>query len=502
MRLLCPVLCALLQSAVLNAGSIAHVKRQSASPEVARDLVNILSPNAAVIVPEGPTWNSSIARGSNPRISPGYRISVEVATEEEVGATVNYANQNGIDFLVVSGGHGGSTTLNRLRDGIQIHMRQLNSVTVLDDETALVGGGTLQWELISQLYPHGRRAVTGLCEYVSVIGPLLGAGHSLLQSQYGFALDGLVSVNVVLANGTATQASSITKEDLFWAIRGAGHNFGVITSYTVRTHPITSTWSLYTFFYTEEQIDTVFSLVNGIDSPPATRDPKFFLLGWIVSPGPKQAPLVQYSLACDGAASELETRAAPFLALNPITANLTTNVTHADIHRTLGAGRDIYACSKGTNQAMSGISLSRYNTAGVHKAYTLATTMSADPRFPNSAVLLENYGMDAVREVDTNAMALAPEERERPILATPLIHYVGDDEDTKAQAAVWLKDLTDALYEGVAEAERHAYVNYATGNESVPEIYGREEWRLERLRGLKQTWDPENKFRFFLPLVE
>ena len=81
-----------------------------------------------------------------------------------------------------------------------------------------------------------------------------------------------------------------------------------------------------------------------------------------------------------------------------------------------------------------------------------------------------------------------------------MIHYEGDEQNTRREAAEWLGKLTDALYEGVGE-DRHAYVNYANGNETVQEMYGKERWRLEKLRGLKAEWDPRNKFRFYNPIV-
>lgn len=342
--------------------------------------------------------------------------------------------------------------------------------------------------------------VTGLCECVSVIGPLLGSGHSFLQSQHGFSVDNIVSANIVLANGTTTSASATTNPDLFWALRGAGQNFGIVTSFTLKTYPITSTYSTYTFTFSKSQIDAVFSLVNEIDSPPSARDPKFFLNAWLIRPSADDDPIFSYSLAYEGSTYDLAIRAAPFLALNPITTALVTNITYKEIHQALGFGAEIFACGKNTNQAISGVGLPRWNIPALHSTYELFCSLTADSRFANSAVLLENYGIVGVLGVDAKSTAVPPEERERPILTSAVIHYEGDEQRTRREAAEWLGRLTDALYEGVEE-DRHAYVNYANGNESVEEMYGREEWRVEKLRGLKAEWDPRNKFRFYNPIV-
>lgn len=228
---------------------------------------------------------------------------------------------------------------------------------------------------------------------------------------------------------------SVSNADLFWALRGAGHNFGIVTSIKLRTYPIPSTYSLYTLTYTKEEIDAVFSLVNDIDFPPSTRDPIFFLNAWLIRPSPEQVPLFIDSLAYEGSSADLELRAAPFISLGPTAATIQTDITYAQIHKSLGFGIDIFACQKNTNQGISGVSLPRWNLAGLHKTYDLLSAITADPRFSNSAVLLENYGIVAVTGVDSKSMALAPEERERPLLTTAVIHFEGDQEGTRRDAA-------------------------------------------------------------------
>lgn len=343
--------------------------------------------------------------------------------------------------------------------------------------------------------------VTGLCECVSIIGPLLGSGHSFLQSQHGFSVDNIVSANIVLANGTSTHASLTSNPDLFWALRGAGHNFGIVTSFTLQTFPIPSTYTLYTLTFTKDHIHDLFRLVNKVDFIPSSRDPKFFLNAWLIRPAPDQDPIFSYSVAYEGSASELAPHAAPFLALNPSNVTLTTSITYDQIHKALGFGAESFACGKKTNQAISGVALHRWNIPALYKTYSLFSSLTADKRFANSAVLLESYGIVAVSSVDAKSTAVPPEERERPILTSAVIHYEGDEEATKRESAEWLKRITDGLYKGVGRGQRHAYVNYANGNETLAEVYGREAWRVDKLKDLKARWDPENRFRWYNPII-
>lgn len=110
--------------------------------------------------------------------------------------------------------------------------------------------------------------------------------------------------------------------------------------------------------------------------------------------------------------------------------------------------------------------------------------------------------MQGVRAVDTASTALAPEEREYPILASPVLWWSGEDEKTTKDAYAYQREIRDALYSGVdgSEKKRHCYVNYANGEEPKPEMYGYDA-RIAKLTSLKRKWDPENKFRYYNPIV-
>lgn len=110
--------------------------------------------------------------------------------------------------------------------------------------------------------------------------------------------------------------------------------------------------------------------------------------------------------------------------------------------------------------------------------------------------------MEGVRKVDPATTALPPEERANPILTSPILWWIGTDPQTKKDALAINAQIKDALYSGVdaAKGKRHAYTNYAIGTESLPEIYGYEAWRLQKLKGLKKAYDPLAKYKFFNPI--
>lgn len=346
--------------------------------------------------------------------------------------------------------------------------------------------------------------VTGICECVSAIGPLLGGGHSLLQSQYGFALDNLISVRLVLADGTIVDVSRTRNADLFWALRGAGHNFGVVTSFKVKLYDAPPQYQLYSLLFQQDKLEPLFNLINEIDSPTRARDPKLFING-VLTRIPSGAAVFNYTIIYPGTKAQLEAHAKPFLDIGPSFTKYVPDLNYGNIYVAFGQGKSSGPCMKNTNQGLMGVALPKWDIEGMKKAYTIYQNLTADPRFPYSFILLENYGIVNVKTVDPDSVSLPREERERPILASPVITYRVANDQTKNDASDYSSRIKDALYMAVdasnGKVKRHAYVNYASGLESVPEIYGYEQWKIDKLKKLKKKWDPNNRFRFYNPLV-
>jgi FAD/FMN-containing dehydrogenase len=104
-------------------------------------------------------------------------------------------------------------------------------------------------------------AVTGTCECVSVLGPALGGGHGWLQGHHGLVADQFVSMNIVLANGTLQTIDA--NSDLFWAMKGAGHNFGIVTSLTSKIYDIQhSNWAIETLIFTGDKVEAIYQAAN------------------------------------------------------------------------------------------------------------------------------------------------------------------------------------------------------------------------------------------------
>ncbi|TVY29461.1 putative FAD-linked oxidoreductase [Lachnellula hyalina] len=144
-----------------------------------------------------------------------------------------------VPFAVKSGGHNTNVGFSSVDFGVLISFSQLNSTILSSDQaTAEVGSGA-RWEnAISALEPYNLAVVGGRIGDVGVGGLLLGGGLSFLSAQYGLGCDNVVNYEVVLANSTIVNANEHRNTDLFWALKGGGNQFGIVTKFTLKTYPI------------------------------------------------------------------------------------------------------------------------------------------------------------------------------------------------------------------------------------------------------------------------
>ena len=107
--------------------------------------------------------------------------------------------------------------------------------------------------------------VTGNCLCSGIMGVMLGGGHGFLQGFYGLVADQIVKARVVLADGSAVTVSSESNNNLFWALRGAGHNFGIVTGLEFKVYnagSATTNWTHVDMFFKGDQLEQVFSTAN------------------------------------------------------------------------------------------------------------------------------------------------------------------------------------------------------------------------------------------------
>ena len=159
---------------------------------------------------------------------------------EDVQAGVRFAARTGLSLSVRGGGHG-FAGFGTNDGGVVIDLSQLANVEIIDKERHLVriGGGATWGQVAAALAPHGLAISSGDTKSVGVGGLTLTGGIGWKVRKYGLALDNVTAAEVVTADGEVVQASAAQNPELFWAIRGGGGNFGIVTSFDFAAHPTT-----------------------------------------------------------------------------------------------------------------------------------------------------------------------------------------------------------------------------------------------------------------------
>ncbi len=202
----------------------------------------------------------------------------------DVMMAVGFARDNGLPLAIRGGGHNGGG-LGSVDDGLVIDLAGLNGVRIdAEARTARVEGGAIWGKVDHAAHAFGLAVPSGIISTTGVGGLTLGGGLGHLTRRHGLTIDNLIEVDMVLADGRLVTANAHEHQELFWAVRGGGGNFGVVTSFMFRLHPVDRIVGGPTLWSLDDAEDVLRWYRDFIRDAP--RDLSGFFAFLTVPPGP------------------------------------------------------------------------------------------------------------------------------------------------------------------------------------------------------------------------
>jgi FAD/FMN-containing dehydrogenase len=409
------------------------------------------------------------------------RLIARCVDVADVMAAVKFGREQKLLVAIRGGGHNAGG-LGVCDDGLVIDLSRMNYVRVdPKKKTVQVGGGALWRDVDHATHAFGMAVPSGIISTTGVAGLTLGGGMGYLTRRYGLTIDNLLAVEMVLADGRFVTASAKENSDLFWAVRGGGGNFGVVTSFLFKGQPVHTLyggpmlWPLedaaemmrwYRDFLVKAP-DEVYGFFAFLTVPPGPPFPERFHLEkmcgivWCYTGPMKKAekvfkPIRKFKAAAIDLAGPL-----PHPAMQSLFDGLYPPGMHwywkADFMR-----------------ALSDDAIAEY----VKHAAKLPTMQSAMHLYPfNGAASRVKKGATAWWHRDANW--------------TEVIVGVDPDPAKKEEISAWAKEYWSALH---PYSSGGAYVNFMMeeGEERIRATYGK---NYKRLAKIKKRYDPGNLFR-------
>jgi FAD binding domain/Berberine and berberine like len=406
------------------------------------------------------------------------RAVVHCRTPEDVQLAVRAARDCDLPLSVRGGGH--DWAARALCPGIVIDLSRMNSVVVdSDNRTARIAGGARASDVVAMTDPLRVAAVAGSFGGVGMAGFTLGGGYGALIGRFGLALDNLLAAEVVLADGRVVVANSKSEEELFWALRGGGGNFGVVTALQHRLHHLPGVRSgmlIYPFSEAKAVLERCTDMAASMPEALTVQ------LGFVAG---ADGVVVFVAPTWCGRPQEGETRIAPLLKLGTLLAGAVeamsygTSLTAFDAHIVNGRRTFMETCW-----------LPALDDSGIDILIAAMETAVS----PGCAIITHEFKGAASRvPADATAFGL----RRDHVLVEILAQCIDpSDEREERRHQDWARATLNVLG---PKALPGGYPNLLAGGDTdrAAKSYG---CNADRLIAAKRHHDPDNVFRSAIPL--
>lgn len=404
-------------------------------------------------------------------------VIIRAQNTDEVTRVITLARESGMELAVRSGGHSvvGHSVC---EGGIVLDLSGLRDLQIdVESRTAWAGTGLTAAEFTRALGEHDLAVGFGDTGSVGIGGITLGGGVGYLVRKYGLTIDSLLAAEIVTADGELLYVDEKTNSDLFWAIRGGGGNFGVVTRFQFRLHEVPSAIGGMLFLpgtaetiaafiaLAESAPEELSTIANVVTAPPMPFIPKEYY----------GKPVIMAIMMYVGDVTEGERVIAPFRAINTPLADMVKPMKYAEIYQPeqegyhpLGASRNMFV-----------------EAIGREVAGTIIGYLNSSKNAMMAVAQLRVLG-GAMARIPVDATAFA--HRHSRIMVNVAALY--QQPDQKAEQEVWVTNFAAALQ----QSDKGMYVNFVgdEGETGVQAAYPSA--TLKRLAAIKAKYDPENLF--------
>jgi FAD/FMN-containing dehydrogenase len=451
------------------------------SPNTVDIDVETLAPaiRGQIIEPGSPTYDEA-RKTYNGMIDRYPAVIVRAADDSDVISTVRFAKERNLDLSVRGGGHN-VAGFGTNDGGVVLDLSLMRNIRVdPKTSTARAGGGATWADMDHAGHAYGLATPGGVLSTTGIGGLTLGGGFGYLTRRYGLSADNLISADVVTADGDRLTASADENPDLFWAIRGGGGNFGVVTSFEFRMHPVGMVYGGPIFFPVDASAQVLRFYRDFIASAP--REMSAFFAYHVAPPAPFIPEALHGHTACaivicyTGPMELAEEAVRPIREAGPVALDL--------------AGPIPYPALNSLFDALLPAGLQHYWKADFDYELTdEAIRIHAEhgAQVPNFMSLMHLYPLDgAVQDVAKDATAFS----HRDVKFAHIIAGIDTDLANMPARRDWVRAYWSALHN---ESAGGAYLNFLM-DEGQDRIRATYRDNYARLLDVKRTYDPDNVF--------
>jgi FAD/FMN-containing dehydrogenase len=426
-----------------------------------------------ILRPEDPGYDDARAI-HNGLIDKRPALIVRCRSAEDVVGGLALARDSELEVSVRGGGH--NVAGRAVTDGgVMIDLAEMKAIAVDPERKTVTAGGGVTWnELNDATGAHGLGVTGGVISTTGVAGLTLGGGLGWLMGKHGLAADNLIGAEVVTAGGEVLGVDEASAPDLLWALRGGGGNFGVVTAFTFRLHPVaTVTGGLIA-----HPLDAAPDVLRFYrEAVAGVSDDLTVFAGLVHAPdgsGHKLAAMVVCHL---GEPEDAQRELAPFMGFGSPLVTQVGPMPYPVMNTLLDGGYPKGALNYWLSSFTNGLSDALIDTA-VERFASIPS--------PMSAMLIEHFH-GAVTRVDPTATAVPHRE---PGWNLAILSEWTDPAHTHANVA-WTRETHAALKPELSDRRWLSYLGDDQGDDAIRAAYGP---NYDRLRQIKRRYDPDNVF--------